>query len=484
MNLEQKLEEAALDFSKNKATTNSYKKIFNLIYSENIIKQNNNEYGFTEIPAESFKLISKRKYKEILFHLYKNSLIYVNIPLSKNNTGRNKSGNKIIRGYKVERDLIDEVYVPPVVIMQIKREKPIKKIAVSEFEQNTFKNIEIFQDEFGNYNLEKIYNYINLDKEAIDYEEESEEYNDLIKKWNSHSNIKKSGFRYFSWFHSLKSTERSFFTINNSYLRECFDIPACNFCILAKMFESIEKIPEKELSKFQRIIKFKYIYKEIIEYAGLEFNELNKKLIKESCQHWLNIRKCKIKQGAFKDKFFNFVNQYFELNFPNIYDVIINWREEKYTNSSGKIRNTKMLWEDYQKVELEIITKLVNYLFKKYKVTPITVHDAVYLTDDDKEKVEESIEDIFWKIIDLKHIKKIFTKSEYAHFLEKLSNSDKCKSINEHGYLVHDHQKYFNLVEKLQPYIKIVPDIICSSDEEKEFREIFNSLENKDQTTS
>jgi hypothetical protein len=47
---------------------------------------------------------------------------------------------------------------------------------------------------------------------------------------------------------------------------------------------------------------------------------------------------------------------------------------------------------------------MCNYLYKKYQVTPVTVHDALYLTDNDFDKVSERIEDIFWNLIDYKFI--------------------------------------------------------------------------------
>lgn len=64
-----------------------------------------------------------------------------------------------------------------------------------------------------------------------------------------------------------------------------------------------------------------------------------------------------------------------------------------------------MLWEDFQEVEYDIISdKICTYLYKTYKVTPVTVHDALYLTDDDLDKVTESIADIFWKLIDYRYL--------------------------------------------------------------------------------
>jgi hypothetical protein len=79
----------------------------------------------------------------------------------------------------------------------------------------------------------------------------------------------------------------------------------------------------------------------------------------------------------------------------------LNWREEKY---KGKM--TKMLWWDFQKIEFEIISeKMCTYLYKKYNVYPVTVHDALYLTDKDLKKINEKIEDIFWQELNLKYIK-------------------------------------------------------------------------------
>jgi hypothetical protein len=119
----------------------------------------------------------------------------------------------------------------------------------------------------------------------------------------------------------------------------------------------------------------------------------------------LNIRKSKVHTGSWKDKYFQYVEDFFTKEYPTIHDALLNWREEKYTSSTGKEKISKMLWQDFQKVEYDIISdKICTYLYKTYQVTPVTVHDALYLTDDDLEKVSESIEDIFWKLIDYQYL--------------------------------------------------------------------------------
>ena len=252
--------------------------------------------------------------------------------------------------------------------------------------------------------MKQVYNFIDLDVDKIPYRPYTQEWYDVVKPWNKHTSAYKNENRIFSWFHNLHGDDRLLFTINGSYLHEAFDVPACNFCILAKLLEQSD-VDISELKKFQHITRYEYIYKNIIEYAGVEFTDRNKKEIKRSCQHWLNIRKCRKRQGGKTDKFFNFVDYYFRDNFPTIYAALLNWREEKYTNKQGKNKKIKMLWWDFQKVEFDIISnKMCNYLFKKYQVTPITVHDALYLTDNDEKKVTEEIEDIFWNLIDYKFI--------------------------------------------------------------------------------
>lgn len=482
MQIEQKLNSAAMAFSTNKATNKAYKKIFNIIYTENVLNKNNNEYGFAEINSGIFKSISKRKYKEILLHLYNNDLIFTNIPLNKRNTGRDADGKRIVRGYKIDRSLIPdydfESSAEKQILIQYKEaleNMPKQILSKDNFNIGTFTDSSIFLNEDGTYNLAKVYEYIDLDTEAIEYQEDSEEYNKLLKTWNKHSEFRKSLNRFYSWFHSLHGSERKYFTINGSHLHECFDIPACNFCILAKMLESCD-IDEKELAKFQRTIKFKYIYAEIAKFAGIEFNSLNKKMIKASTQHWLNIRKCRVRNGSFNDKFFVFVDEYMKNTFPQIYETILNWREEKYTNTTGKTKNSKMLWFDYQTIELDIITKLINYLFKLYGVTPVTVHDAVYLTDKDFEKVNEPIEEIFWKLIDLKFTKRILTRSEFEKLKTNLSKNEKCFEITENGYKKYNHNIYKKLLLAIAKHIEIVPDHVC--EENSEQNELFELFEN------
>jgi len=140
------LDNSAKNFTSNKATQNAYYKIFDVIYTQNVIEKKNNEYGFAEIHCETFKAISKRHYKNILTHLYKSNLIYTNIDIHKNNTGR-VDGKKITRGYKIDRSLIDcEYEVTTENVKDLLIQKPQKHIEVeiSDFDITYYKDCNQF----------------------------------------------------------------------------------------------------------------------------------------------------------------------------------------------------------------------------------------------------------------------------------------------------------------------------------------------------
>jgi len=409
------VDECADKFSTNKRTNANYKKIFYLIYNRNVIEKRNNDYGYAEIHSLEFKKIT-RKYSKILQDLFDHNLIYTNRPLNVGHTLGAKSigGDKIIRGYKIDRffDSIQKDEPQSFHQIQTNQNKINSFFSFSYSFLNSFPNLPINKGAHflrqEKYDIEKIYQYIQVNEDSITYERGSKEWEELAKKWNKHSPAKKSRNRIYSWFHSIHGgnngheNERSFFTLNGSTLRECFDVPACNFCLLSKMLEDNKEVDQHELMAFQLMIKTEYIYGKIAEFIGVDIrDQIVKKNIKEACQHWLNIRKRYKCNGMKSDKYFTCIDQYFNTHFHSIYNALLNWREEEY---NGKI--TKMLWDDFQKVEFDIISnKICTYLHKTYEVFPVTVHDAIYLTDDDREKVKEKIEDIFWKELNLKYVK-------------------------------------------------------------------------------
>ena len=240
---------------------------------------------------------------------------------------------------------------------------------------------------------------VTIDVNKIEYEKYDKNWNRLAKIWNNRKTAEKTGNRIYSFFHSLKSSERKWCKINNSSLKEVFDVSCCNLAIIGKMLEE-KDVDSSELWLFQNIVRFGYFYNEIADYLNMDLIK-NKKEIKSSVQRWLNIRDSQAYKGKFFDNYFEKIDEFFTVFFPSIRQILKAWREGE---NRGKV--SKMLWEDFQKMEFEIITdKICTYLNKTYGVYPLSVHDAVYLSEEDCQKVKEDISEIFWSMLDLKFIK-------------------------------------------------------------------------------
>ena len=140
------LDNSVKNFTSNKATQRAYYKIFDVIYTQNVIAKKNNEYGFAEISSNVFDAISTRHYKKILIHLYDSGLIYTNIDIHKNNTGR-VDGKKITRGYKIDRSLIDceyEVKTENVEDLLIQKPQKHIEVKISDFDITYYKDCNQF----------------------------------------------------------------------------------------------------------------------------------------------------------------------------------------------------------------------------------------------------------------------------------------------------------------------------------------------------
>lgn len=190
--------------------------------------------GFSEIDCRIFKQITKRNYKNILVHQYNNGLIFTNVPLNKSNTGRDDSGKKITRGYKVDRIFQDIQSSVPDFCSHITDKcsrinilNPFNSSSISSssiinpstsiipFNIPSYQYMGTFLDgKKGKYDVKKVYEYIDIDEEKIPYLEHTPEWECLVKTWNKHTKAYKNGNRIFSWFHNLHGDERSIFTIN------------------------------------------------------------------------------------------------------------------------------------------------------------------------------------------------------------------------------------------------------------------------------
>lgn len=87
-------------FSNDSRTQKAYWNVFNLIFERFSNPTNRNEFGYAKIHFTEFKKISKRKYKEILFDLKSNGVIWTDFSLNQTHLGRDiKTDNHFVRGY-------------------------------------------------------------------------------------------------------------------------------------------------------------------------------------------------------------------------------------------------------------------------------------------------------------------------------------------------------------------------------------------------
>lgn len=199
--------------------------------------------------------------------------------------------------------------------------------------------------------------------------------------------------RYYHLFHTLgKEFREHVLRFNGKKLFEVFDIPGSDLHMLAKALEKTD-VKEKELIKFQKDVKqdFRKLFGTCKKTgkATKTVKTAFKKYLFQTKECYDNIR---------KDSTVWYIDQYFQENYPNIREQIIEWGE---TDISGK--TTKSLWADMMMEEFETVSvRLSSLLYNRKHMYSFTCHDAVYLTEDDAEEITENeIKEMFYEALDL-----------------------------------------------------------------------------------
>lgn len=199
--------------------------------------------------------------------------------------------------------------------------------------------------------------------------------------------------RYYHVFHQLPKTFREeVLRLNGKRIYEVFDVPGADLHMLAKLLET-KDIPHKELIKFEQDVKqdFRKLFG-ICKRTGKA-----KAYVKTSFKRYLFAR----------SDFYNnlrtgstcwHIDQYFQTNYPSIREELIKWDE---TNISGK--KTKSLWADSTLIEFETISvRMRNLLQQRFNMPSITCHDAVYLIEEDAERItDKQLLKVFYDSLDL-----------------------------------------------------------------------------------
>ena len=370
------------------------------------VKRYGNRYGYVEIPSSMLKYLAK-DYDGVIKILEEEKLI------KESSHGRNrKTGISRSNSF----GLVEEVgYGGKLTDFMI----PLSEKGLKEFSDFLFS---LYDNNINNYNIKGLakdrksiisveaFSYNNLsDKQLNDilespFEERYRylEYQD--SKGRMYDSIpakhETADSRYFHWLHSMPSKNRKYVYFNGSPLVENFDVTGCFYTLIARLMMNQGNIPVDEMDRYRDLVKNGDIYNSIKDWIKREINyPYSRDQVKKMLQSWRNTLSTRMKASESRDSLFRDITKWWDANYPHIGNAIINY--PTYRNKEKK--KTKRLQLDCCSLETRYISGAVcSELAEKYKVAAFTVHDAVYVTESDKEKLDNlgvKIEDIFWKVI-------------------------------------------------------------------------------------
>lgn len=206
--------------------------------------------------------------------------------------------------------------------------------------------------------------------------------------------------RYYHWLHSMHAIYRKRVYFNGSPLVENFDVTACFYTLIARLMMDRGTISEQEMLRYRDLVRNGDIYNSIKDWAGKTYGiPWTRDQVKEQLQSWRNTKSTRMEAQKKRETLFFQICEWWKANYPEIGNAIINY--PTYKNKENC--KVKKLQVDCCKLETKYISGAVcSELGDKYGVIAFTVHDAVYVTEKDKEKLDNmgvKIEDIFWKAI-------------------------------------------------------------------------------------
>jgi len=205
--------------------------------------------------------------------------------------------------------------------------------------------------------------------------------------------------RIYSRFHSMKREIRKHLLLCGSHIKEVFDVSHCFPTLIGVLIDG--KLPENVVNDYRSYIMNNDVYMDAVIEAGLDKTTSNRNKIKPYFNKFILSTIKDVKRNMkWEDKnndpvLFSAVVNFFKNKFPEIFDFIYNY-ETIVKNVKGKSKRVKKLAHDLQIIEKVIIDKLTE----KIKDLPyLTLHDAIYIKEDDFEKIDFLFEEEFRKII-------------------------------------------------------------------------------------
>ena len=207
-------------------------------------------------------------------------------------------------------------------------------------------------------------------------------------------------------FHSLGREYRKFVNYNSSPLLEAFDISNCFYTLLYLKVLLEENIPILEKKNYYHYIRDGLFYDSIVKLVPNKYftnksigsGKTPRDIVKENAQAYRNSKVYSQAKHLYPevDLFFSY--------FPSIRKILFD--SEMIINRKGK--EVKRLQYEMCRIETYIISDLCHELLS-YGVTPFSLHDGVYLSEYDMERLRECLsqettedvkmwmEELFWQ---------------------------------------------------------------------------------------
>lgn len=209
-------------------------------------------------------------------------------------------------------------------------------------------------------------------------------------------------------FHSLAREYRKHVTYNGSRLMEAADVHNCFYVLMLKAFEQDESIDEDELQRYSVLVRGGRFYELFVDefVKDLPPNSYSYEEMRRQVKEWLQSYRNIINEGQLRYEHPR-LDDIFKAKFPTIRNALLHYQTT--INKDGK--HVKKLQTDMCHVETSLISK-VCFDLKAYGVTPFSLHDGIYLSEAEMEKirlafyfnkiedVQKWIEELFWQYFD------------------------------------------------------------------------------------